>query len=327
MKVFGMDFELFITLYVVFGIAAAFAYGVLAKKTQRAKREGRDQRSAASGTAASESGGLFQDDEAAVDRGMPAGVPVTTRIKQVKQPYGGYVRPRDFEKTQLPGGGAEDLNPEENASPALVGLAVDYLTRFMTGATAREAFSISIKGAAIAGRSELATFYLSNIEGLDDLSIVSAMKLAGFDAAYRAGLRAYKPVEGIEPDVPTVSNVREMVERSLRFFDAYGPKTADFLTFEGGYTSTVSAGDGDFMTDDTLWDFKVSKSGITSKHTLQLAMYWLMGVHSVHGEAYRSIKYLGVYNPRLNMVYRLPVSSIPSETILEIEQDVIGYGA
>ena len=32
------------------------------------------------------------------------------------------------------------------------------------------------------------------------------------------------------------------------------------------YTETVSAGDGDFLTSDTLWDFKVSKSKPTNKH-------------------------------------------------------------
>ena len=70
---------------------------------------------------------------------------------------------------------------------------------------------------------------------------------------------AYRPVEDIEPDGDTIENIRTMVERSLRFFNQYGPKVLDGLTFEGGYTGYVATGDGDFLTNDTLWDFKVSK--------------------------------------------------------------------
>ena len=48
-----------------------------------------------------------------------------------------------------------------------------------------------------------------------------------------------------------------MVERSLKFVEEYGPIILEGFTFEGGYTDIVQAGDGDFITEDTLWDFKV----------------------------------------------------------------------
>ena len=86
----------------------------------------------------------------------------------------------------------------------------------------------------------------------------------------------------------------------------------------------IASGDGDFITHDTLWDFKVSKNPPTSKHTLQILIYWRMGLHSVHPE-YKAIKYLGIYNPRLNMVYRVDVDSITEETIRSVDKDVIGY--
>lgn len=40
----------------------------------------------------------------------------------------------------------EALNPAENVSPILIGLAVDYMTRFMSGASAEDAFEISKMG-------------------------------------------------------------------------------------------------------------------------------------------------------------------------------------
>lgn len=184
---------------------------------------------------------------------------VTQRISKIKQPRGGYIKPKEFEQTMLDGGGIDELHPEENVSPGLVGITVDYLTRFMSGTSAEEAFKISQMGAATVQQLELFERLISNVRGLDDNSIDAAVKLSGFDSAYRAGVMAYRPVEDITPDGYTIENIRVMVERSLRFFEQYGPKVLDGLTFEGGYTGYVATGDGDFLTDDTLWDFKVSK--------------------------------------------------------------------
>jgi hypothetical protein len=104
----------------------------------------------------------------------------------------------------------------------------------------------------------------------------------------------------------------------------YGPVVKDGFTFEGGYTDIVSTGDGDFMTSDTLWDFKVSNKSPTNVHTLQLLMYYIMGQHSIHKE-FRNIRKLGFYNPRLNAVYTLDVSAISSDVINDVSSNVIGY--
>lgn len=98
----------------------------------------------------------------------------------------------------------------------------------------------------------------------------------------------------------------------------------DGFTFRGGYTETVNSGDGDFTTIDTIWDFKVLKGSIEKKHTLQLLMYWRMGLNSIHLE-FNNLKYLGFYNPRLNKVYRIEVDKIPEAIINEVESEVIGY--
>ena len=251
------------------------------------------------------------------------GMPVTQRIKQVKQPHGGYIMPKQLTVVSL-GDGADALNPVENVHAILVGLTVDYMTRFITGASVQDAFSISLRGAKIAGEMNLAHELVSNIKGLDDNSIICAMKLSGFDVCFRSGIRGYKPVQGINPDADTIANIRVMIQRALHFFDEYGPKMLDGFTFEGGYTDIVTSGDGDFTTSDTLWDFKVSKSPVKKEHTLQLLMYWRMGLHSVHSE-FLAVKYLGIFNPRLNTVSRIAVADIPQEVIDTVESKVIGY--
>ena len=249
------------------------------------------------------------------------GVSVTQRIKIVSQPRGGYINPKEFEVTQLE---MKDTLGEENISPGLVGLAVDYLTRFSSGASKEEAFKISLSGAELIGEERKASLLLSYVNGLDEKSIISAIKLTGYDVVYRAGPMGYKPIEEIKPDLSTVNNVRIMVERSLNFFKIFGPVTKDGFTFEGGYTETISSGDGDFLTSDTLWDFKVSKKSITSAHTLQLLIYYLMGMHSIHPE-FKNIKYLGVYNPRLNVVFKYSLNNLIDTTKDMVERYVIGY--
>ncbi len=251
------------------------------------------------------------------------GYSVTSRIKTIKQPWGGYIRPKQFSVTTI-GEGIEGLSLYESAHASLVGTAVDYLTRFMLGEDIKDAFKISIKGALIIKEVRKAEKLLAKVEGLDDISIECAIKLTGFDVCFRSSPFAYKDIDWIIVDKSTIKNVRTMVERSLKFFGEYGPVVLEGFTFEGGYTDVVCAGDGDFLTEDTLWDFKVSASPITTRNTLQLLMYWRMGLRSVHPE-FRSVRYLGVYNPRLNCVYKLAVADISEEVISIVEKEVIGY--
>lgn len=247
---------------------------------------------------------------------------VTQRIKAIKQPRGGYIKPKEFLPRALDDG--IELNPNENVSAILVGSAVDYLTRYMMGAPAQEAFKISLLGAARIKEDDYAQELMSKITGLDDISIMNACKMTGYDVCFRAQIALYRPVQEICPDAETIYNIRTMVNRSLSFWKEYGPIVVDGFTFEGGYTNIVSSGDGDFLTADTLWDFKVSREPPKNKHTLQLLMYYIMGCHSVYKE-FQSIKRLGIFNPRLNMVYLLDTVSISDQIIQEVSSEVIGY--
>ena len=92
----------------------------------------------------------------------------------------------------------------------------------------------------------------------------------------------------------------------------------------GGYTPVVSSGDGDFLTKDTLWDFKVIKSNPQSKDTLQILMYWIMGQHSGQ-ECFKTIDKIGFFNPRSNIIYTRNIKTIPDEIIKIVENDVICY--
>lgn len=256
---------------------------------------------------------------------------VTARIKEIKQPWGGYIKPSQFSVKEINDGNV--LSDVENVHATVVGLSVDYLTRYMMGTEIYDVFSISYEGAMLAnvfGHENAvneAQKYIENIKGLDDKSIINTCKLATFDVWVRNTIGAIwaKTADEINPDSSTIENIRIMVERSLSFWREYGPIVKAGFTFETtGYTQTVDSGDGDYLTSDTLWDFKVSKNKPTSKHTLQLLMYWIMVQHSGKTE-FKEIKKIGFYNPRLNTVYILEIESIPQDIIEEVEKEVICY--
>jgi hypothetical protein len=53
-------------------------------------------------------------------------------------------------------------------------------------------------------------------------------------------------------------------------------------------------------------------------------VYYIMGMHSIHKE-FKSIKNLGIYNPRMNKVYTVSIDTIPQSVINEVSKEVIGY--
>ena len=255
---------------------------------------------------------------------------VTKRITEVKQPRGGYIKPKEFTEIKVDDG--KVLFEKENINPTNVGMAVDYLTRHMMGGAPLEAFGIPAMGAANAekcGKSTVKEFesILEKVNGLTDESIIAACRLTSYDVWFRnkEAALASNWTNQVIPDKNTISNIRIMVERAIDFFDKYGPIVESGFTFEpDGYTATVFTGDGDYLTIDTIWDFKVSKKPLTNKQTLQLAMYYIMGKHSGK-DIYLTTKNIGIFNPRLNIIYSLDMSTISDEIIKTIERDVICY--
>ena len=250
---------------------------------------------------------------------------VTGRISQIKQ-LSRYIKISDFTKILF----HDDYILKEGSSfnPSTTGLAVDYMTRFLSDHNAADAFKISLYGAYLANKLDTAQKLLSGIKALDYASIINACKLAGFDVYYRSpshiminNKSRYAP----EPDEYSLHNIKIFIERSLALFAKYGPVVKYGFDFEpSGYTHIISSGDGDFLTHDTLWDFKVSKSAPSGKDAMQVLIYWIMGIHSGQ-KVFDSINNLAIWNPRLNAAYILETSRIADSVISEIESDIICY--
>lgn len=244
---------------------------------------------------------------------------VSQRAKIIKQPKNGYLNPLNMECMVLEN---ENLHSEENIPGYVVGLVVDYLSRYSLSKDLYKAFEISIIGAKLAKEEDNAKQLLEkiNIE-LDDESIISACGLVGYDNVLRSG---DQKINEFTPDKETIENIRVMVKRSMNFFNEYGPILKDGFTFESGYTNIISSGDGDFLTNDTLWDFKVLRGEPNSVHTLQLLIYYYMGKNS-SDEIFKDITKVGIFNPRLNKVYIYDVRNLDDKIAKKIQYEVIGY--
>lgn len=254
---------------------------------------------------------------------------VTQRVRCFLQPEGGYVPRQMFRETQY-----EDNCEVKEIEPAFVaiqGLAVDYLTRFILSNDKQSAFQISILGA-----KKVDEVYENNNEhnhimalleivtGLDDASIYSACKIVGYDVAYRWKVEAFQDVEKILPSYEVIHNIRVMVKRGVAFLAKIGPVVCDQFTFEGGYTLLVDSGDGDFLTKETLIDFKTSVLKFSSQWSLQLLMYYLLGIHSIH-EEFQTIRALCIFNPYVNKSYVCELDEISDEIKYKVSHEVLGY--
>lgn len=247
-------------------------------------------------------------------------VTVTQRARNYRQPRGGFLKPSSFEKITL----RDDvvLSENENIDSSLIGLAVDYMVRYLYSNEKSNAFNVSLAGAKLIGKTKVAKELINDIKGLDKKSIVALCKLVGFDAITRAGINTYKPIEDIEPNEDTINNIVFMVKRTERFLKPYGQ-----IIKAGGVLMTCNAkfvkiGDYDFITIDTLWDLKVIKKDIQSKHTLQLLIYYL--IYSRNNKI-NNLKRIGIYNPRKNVIYIKNICEIDKSIIDEVNKKVIGY--
>lgn len=281
--------------------------------------------------------------------------------KQVGQPRGGLVNPKIFEVEELDDGVGVLDGTQENLHSTTVGLAVDYLTR-LAGmkppadealSTIAEVFRVSLAGAAaisedpayasVKTEAEEAVSRLDVLVQEDGIAVFdinenavrAACRLVTFDVGKRAGVQFYDPASSrLVPDEATVSHILRMVLRSVRFFVEHGPIISNGFVFadpqkwlvgdRGGYTDLVTSGDGDFLTPDTLWDFKVSKAKPNKDHALQLLMYFVMGKESGLPE-FKTLTHVGIFNPRLGTAHRLAVADVPTDVIETMRRDVIGY--
>lgn len=268
---------------------------------------------------------------------------VSQCAKILKQPRGGYLKRIDFTVKNF---GREYIsNDNENISPITAGLVVDYLVRYKIIKDKNLAFDIPLLGvrnldltlqsplgAILKNQfgSDFDPIELSNelFNDLDlsfnDDSIIVACKLTAFDVAYRRSALDFTGIDDINPDEKTINQIRELVNRSLKIFDKYGGIIDSGFSFKGAYTKQIINGDADYLSPNILWDMKNIKGYIDKSHTMQLLIYWRLGMKS-NPEKFSNINFLGIINPRKDEVYLYDLSNIDEQLIEFVDKEIIGY--
>lgn len=254
---------------------------------------------------------------------------VTGILANIKQPRGGYLPLSNFDMESH----CDDLRVvgDYNIAPSLVGLAVDYGTRIALGSDPEETFEVATVGAGMVGASDVAESLIADIDTaalksgeIDEKSVVSLCKLSGFDSAFRAGASAYRPVSEINPDRQTIADIGNLILRTKAFFDASAEPVIAGFTFEGAYTDDAGASDGDYICGDTLWDLKVSKNEPTIKNTMQVLLYYLMGLRSSK-EEFKAVTRIGLFNPWLQKSWSISVLDLDESFLSMVENDILGH--
>ena len=249
---------------------------------------------------------------------------ITQRIGTAPQPRKGYLPIKQFTKNLYHDEEViRDPGEESYSFSAIQGMVVDYLTRMKCGLAPLAAFKVSLMGAAAAGETDSALNLINRIHGTDDESIVAACNLVQYDYAIRHA-PVYFRSESKEPNEAIRHNIRVMVSRGEQFLKSQGGVISAGFTLEGGYTQLVSSGDGDFLTPHGLWDFKTSSRLPTSYDTLQVLMYYIMGLRSKKKE-FQKIESIGFFNPLFNVSFSIKVTDIPDRVFKKVSHDVIGY--
>lgn len=263
--------------------------------------------------------------------------PLMEIAKTANQPEGGFLPVYCLE--QIYGAPDKDLHPfyMENLPPRFASTLVDSISKFLAGAPLETAFHRTIVGAEMAEEYypdsvNRVKWHLARIRGIDRNSIFHAFEAVQYNDWYYNFLGALVQFQKNEEEKPSfpnrasLENVQLLIERSMAFFEVFGPVVQYDVPFSpNGYTGkTKGNAESDFLTKDTLWEFRVSRFRPNCHHTLQMLMYYIMGKHS-QNPLYDTVTTIGIYNPFLDIVFRYNMSDMPVEYLREVELDILGF--
>ncbi len=251
---------------------------------------------------------------------------VTERAKTAQQPKGGFLPRNVFSMMKV--GSNSSLGdrsnriieiPTEYAS--MVGTITDYLTRMYLTKDKEYTFKTSLIGAMLIDRYEFAKELLDKINFLGSNTVINAIKLTGFDRIIKNNFPDYQ-----EPPIPPIEIINDIIDliyRCIHFFNERNITETGFVV-NGGKRTLVSSGEGDYLSKTELIDLKVSKTVFSSTWSLQVLMYYIMGLHN-NELKFHSIDYIGIYNALKNEFYRISIKDIPNEIMYRVSSDVLGY--
>jgi hypothetical protein len=237
------------------------------------------------------------------------GLFVRGRAEQASQPPGGLLPLARFNRYEL--GGVALKRQTESGNAGTIGSAVELIARW----------DIALDPRATGDPLAAALEAIRGVRHGEHNSSIFA-RLAAAQRAREWTADEFEEAEWTAGDGDeTLSHIAEMRTRVARCFERFGRPVRP------GTWAVNSArfhldGHIDFVAVDTLWDLKVSGTAPSASDVLQLLLYWLTFSEDQDNEL--DIAYLGIYNPRVDTVWRISVVDIPEDVMSALEAIALG---
>lgn len=241
--------------------------------------------------------------------------------------------PKDFKLThyRLMTDHKSDLQgDEESLKPTLMGTLIDYLTRIVIYKDLKAFdFIKNTKNKKLIQQLKK-DFKDIDYTQLTQENIKLVTRLCLFEHSFRGNEYIDPLKENIEINTLTCDHIKIMLNRANNFFNKFGHPV--LTQYKCSITTSLKEktyvevyGDGDYLLQDALVDFKVSKNGPTQDYVRQLLIYYigLVGKDLKKKKVKREkIKYLIIFNPRLDMFYKLDLESISEASLGEVNKNI-----
>lgn len=241
--------------------------------------------------------------------------------------------PKDFKLThyRLMTDDKSDLQgDEESLKPTLMGTLIDYLTRIVIYKDLKAFdFIKNTKNKKLIQQLKK-DFKDIDYTQLTQENIKLVTRLCLFEHSFRGNEYIDPLKENIEINTITCDHIKIMLNRANNFFNKFGHPVS--TQYKCSITTSLKEktyvevyGDGDYLLQDALVDFKVSKNGITRDYIRQLLIYYIGLIEKdLRKKKIRKdqIKYLIIFNPRLDMFYKLDLESISKASLVEVNKNI-----
>lgn len=238
---------------------------------------------------------------------------VRGRAEQASQPRGGLLPLARFDRIEL-GGVPLTLNTETGNSGTIAS-AVELLARWDLAEDPRAnttAYDAALEAIRAVRRGE----HTESGPG----------RVAAMARQWNENYDAFEEMEWLDSEDDsdeTFAHINEMRARVSRWFERFGRPVRPG-TWAVNSERFHLDGHIDFVTADTIWDLKVSVTAPSSRDVLQLLLYWVAFCDDP--ENVYEITHLGIYNPRMDIVWRIAVAAVPPDVIATVTALALNQG-
>lgn len=237
------------------------------------------------------------------------------QIKTIEQPTGGLINPKNVPYTVLPS--TETLHEDETLSSYMLLALLKLIYQYIDSKYSSSILEGQLKYIKSKESVRLARSLIKEIHGTEDQDLINLYKLIQLvkDQKNVVDVGALEPLS--EHDI---ENIAVYINRYIEFVKQLkGP-----LRHHVRYSETpkVKSDTIELASADGLWDITVSKKIPSKNQFLQLVVEYVIYARTI---GFGKIKQIGLFNPKTNIIYKIPVDTLNLDLLVMCEKDILGY--